>query len=123
MRFIDEFARKLLSETRQADIEACLQEIGSICGAQIDLRIDRALLLVAVRDRGPGLADTTRIFDKFYRGDGARPGGLGLGLPISRGLIQALGGTLEARNREGGGAEFLARIPVETESRSLHENN
>ena len=68
----------------------------------------------AVRDEGPGLEDPARVFDRFHRGEASRPGGLGLGLSIVRGLIRGLGGTSEARNALGGGAEFILKIPVRT---------
>ncbi len=70
-------------------------------------------LTVIVRDRGPGVpaAELDRIFDKFFRGEGSRGGGLGLGLSICRGIAEAHGGRIEARGREGGGLEFRVRIP------------
>ncbi len=71
-------------------------------------------LEVHVRDQGPGLADPARVFARFHRGESSRPGGLGLGLSIVRGLIRGLGGTSEARNTPGGGAEFILKIPVRT---------
>ncbi|MEI8039601.1 MAG: ATP-binding protein, partial [Verrucomicrobiota bacterium] len=71
-------------------------------------------LEIHVRDEGPGLKDPVRVFDRFHRGEDSRPGGLGLGLSIVRGLIRGLGGTSEARNTPGGGAEFILKIPVRT---------
>jgi two-component system sensor histidine kinase KdpD len=71
-------------------------------------------LEIHVRDEGPGLADPARVFDRFHRGEASRPGGLGLGLSIVRGLIRGLGGTSAARNAPGGGAEFILKIPVRT---------
>jgi len=71
-------------------------------------------LEIHVRDEGPGLEDPARVFDRFHRGEASRPGGLGLGLSIVRGLIRGLGGTSEARNTPGGGAEFILKIPVRT---------
>lgn len=71
-------------------------------------------LEIHVRDEGPGLEDPARVFDRFHRGEASRPGGLGLGLSIVRGLIRGLGGTSEARNAPGGGAEFILKIPVRT---------
>lgn len=71
-------------------------------------------LEIHVRDKGPGLADPQRVFDRFHRGEASRPGGLGLGLSIVRGLIRGLGGSVEARNAPGGGADFILRIPVRT---------
>lgn len=71
-------------------------------------------LEIRVRDEGPGLEEPARVFDRFHRGNASRPGGLGLGLSIVRGLIRGLGGTSEARNASGGGAEFVLKIPVRT---------
>jgi two-component system sensor histidine kinase KdpD len=71
-------------------------------------------LEIRVHDEGPGLENPARVFDRFHRGESSRPGGLGLGLSIVRGLIRGLGGTSEARNASGGGAEFVLRIPVRT---------
>lgn len=71
-------------------------------------------LEIHVSDEGPGLDNPSKVFDRFYRGQASRPGGLGLGLPIVRGLIRGLGGTSEARNVPDGGAEFILKIPVRT---------
>jgi two-component system sensor histidine kinase KdpD len=70
---------------------------------------------MAVADNGPGLrADQQdRLFDKFYRGDPGRTGGLGLGLSIARGFAEAHGGRVEARNQPGGGARFTIFLPLE----------
>jgi two-component system, OmpR family, sensor histidine kinase KdpD len=74
----------------------------------------RSQLEIHVRDEGPGLENPAKVFERFYRGPASRPGGLGLGLPIVHGLIRGLGGTSEARNTPGGGAEFILKIPVRT---------
>ena len=65
-------------------------------------------------DRGPGLSDEQqeKVFEKFYRSDRARTGGLGLGLSIARGFVEALGGAVTAENREGGGSRFTITLPV-----------
>jgi two-component system sensor histidine kinase KdpD len=70
---------------------------------------------IEVSDRGPGIppGQEERLFEKFYRGPGARSGGVGLGLPICRGIVEAHGGTVVAQNRDGGGARFVVRLPVE----------
>jgi len=75
---------------------------------------DGPVLVISVADRGPGLApsEENKVFEKFYRGPRTRPGGLGLGLSIARQLVEAHGGELVARNREGGGARFSIRLPM-----------
>jgi two-component system sensor histidine kinase KdpD len=81
---------------------------------EIDAEYTNENLLISVSDRGPGIPAeaTERVFEKFYRGDDRKTGGLGLGLSIARGLIEAHGGTLTGENRDGGGARFVIRLPV-----------
>ncbi|MGW6518495.1 ATP-binding protein [Streptomyces sp. NPDC054962] len=71
----------------------------------IEVRIRRGA--VTVHDRGPGITadDTPRVFDRFYRADGARglPGS-GLGLAIVHDVAEAHGGSVSADARPGGGA-------------------
>lgn len=71
---------------------------------------------VTVRDRGAGIAaeDLPRLFDRFYRSPTAyRQGtpGLGLGLPISKGLVEAHGGTIEVESVPGAGSAFTVTLP------------
>jgi len=81
---------------------------------EIDAEYTNENLVISVSDRGPGIPPeaSERLFEKFYRGDDRRTGGLGLGLSIARGLIEAHGGTLTVENRDGGGARFVIRLPV-----------
>ena len=70
---------------------------------------------VTVLDRGPGIpaGDEDRVFDRFYRGDGARTRpGSGLGLSIVRDVATRNGGTVIAESRPGGGAVVGFRLPV-----------
>ncbi len=71
-------------------------------------------IVVEVADRGPGIpsGEEARIFDKFYRGRLAREGGVGLGLTICRGIVEAHGGRIWAENHSGGGALFRFSIPL-----------
>lgn len=70
---------------------------------------------VTIADRGPGIAagEAERIFEKFYRSEGAPPGrGVGLGLTIARGIVTAHGGRIWAEPRQGGGAVFSFTLPL-----------
>jgi two-component system sensor histidine kinase KdpD len=55
------------------------------------------------------------VFEKFYRAEGMKSGGSGLGLTIAKGFAEAHKGTLTARNRDAGGAEFTLKIPLTAE--------
>ena len=70
---------------------------------------------VSVRDRGPGIAKENlhRIFDRFERVDTPRNiGGLGLGLYISRQIVEAHGGHLRVESEPGRGATFIFDLPA-----------
>jgi two-component system sensor histidine kinase KdpD len=74
------------------------------------------VVTVDVADRGPGLppGEEGRIFEKFYRSVGSPAGGgVGLGLTICRGIVQAHGGRIWAENRPGGGAVLRFTLPIE----------
>jgi two-component system sensor histidine kinase KdpD len=75
---------------------------------------DESMLVFSVADHGSGLApgEENKVFEKFYRGPGTRPGGLGLGLSIARQLVEAHGGQIAAQNRGTGGARFSIRLPI-----------
>lgn len=74
--------------------------------------IDDQQWQIIVHDHGPGLDKPERAFDRFYRGEKSKPGGIGLGLSIVRGLIRGLGGSCQARNAPDGGAEFTILVPI-----------
>lgn len=69
---------------------------------------------VAVADRGEGIPaeDLGRVFERFFRREEGRPTGTGLGLWISRGLVEAHGGTLTATSVEGEGSTFTFTLPA-----------
>ncbi len=76
---------------------------------------DAGAVTVEVADRGPGFpsGEEERVFAKFYRGRvGGERGGVGLGLPICRAIVEAHGGRMRAENRQGGGAVFRFALPV-----------
>jgi len=61
-----------------------------------------------------------RIFDKFYRAGTTREGGVGLGLTICRGIIEAHGGRIWAENRPEGGAVFRFTLPLDEIPPAVH---
>ncbi len=72
---------------------------------------------MAVSDTGAGIPeeDLPKIFDRFYRADKSRTratGGSGLGLTISKGLVEAHGGTMWVESEPGEGSTFTFTLPV-----------
>ncbi len=94
-------------------------------GSCIELKalIEQAEWVITIADNGPGFPGEAlpKLFEKFYRVPGSRTGGVGLGLSIVRGFVQAHQGTVAAENRPGGGAQFTIRLPVEQKSRTQEE--
>jgi two-component system sensor histidine kinase KdpD len=82
-------------------------EAGAVAG-RVDLRIV---------DRGPGIpmADRARIFEPFQRlGDGG--GGVGLGLAVAKGFVEAMGGELTMEDTPGGGLTMVVGLPQAVET-------
>jgi chemotaxis family two-component system sensor kinase Cph1 len=69
---------------------------------------------VGVHDRGEGIpaSDLPKVFTKFFRRSVGRPTGSGLGLWISRGLVESHGGELRAESVEGQGSTFRFTLPL-----------
>src|SRR5262249_51183314 len=78
-------------------------------------------VLVTVRDAGPGIDPQSldRLFDAFYT---TKPHGLGLGLAISRRIIEAHGGQLSASPNSGPGATFQFTLPAGGEQAVLQRD-
>jgi two-component system sensor kinase FixL len=76
---------------------------------------DQEGVRIAVRDHGQGIAGDQigRVFEPFFS---TKHEGLGLGLAISRSIVELHGGQITAHNRVEGGAEFVVRLPVEAAS-------
>ncbi|MBN2214260.1 MAG: DUF4118 domain-containing protein [Bacteroidales bacterium] len=68
-----------------------------------------------IADKGPGFPETDlkKVFKKFFRVDGSKPGGLGLGLSIVKGFVEAHNGSIKVENIKQGGAKFTIKIPTE----------
>lgn len=88
-------------------------------GGRIDVRVargrldERAAVIVEVVDDGAGIPEhqLAAVFDRFHRG--AESTGSGLGLTISRGLVEAHGGTITAASEAGEGTTMVVVLPVD----------
>jgi two-component system sensor histidine kinase KdpD len=72
--------------------------------------------ILKIEDEGSGFpaSELEKVFDKFYRLKAAKTGGIGLGLSIVKGFVEAQNGTINLINKASGGALFTIEIPVET---------
>jgi two-component system, OmpR family, phosphate regulon sensor histidine kinase PhoR len=87
-------------------------------GSPIDVAAETSggELVLSVRDRGPGISPEhwSRVFERFYKVDRARPreaGGFGLGLAITKHLVQVLGGRIWTETARDGGQVFHIALP------------
>lgn len=90
---------------------------GSKPRVEVLARREGGEVLLEVRDSGPGIPEEQigRLFERFGRLDASRSrstGGVGLGLAISRAIVEAHGGRISAGNRVGGGAIFSVALPA-----------
>jgi signal transduction histidine kinase len=90
----------------------------SPAGSPVEVRADvdgTDHVAISVVDYGKGIdpAFLAHVFEPFAQAttSGSREGGLGLGLYIVRGLVEAMGGTIDARSEVGRGSEFITRLP------------
>ena len=72
-------------------------------------------LILQVSDSGPGFPEEvlSKVFNKFFRVEDTRTGGLGLGLSIVKGIVESHKGTVKVENLKKGGAQFTLIIPSE----------
>jgi two-component system, OmpR family, sensor histidine kinase KdpD len=73
--------------------------------------------IIKISDTGSGFpkADLSKVFEKFYRSKKTQTGGLGLGLSITKGFIEAQGGQIKVSNIKGSGALFTILIPTKAD--------
>jgi two-component system, OmpR family, phosphate regulon sensor histidine kinase PhoR len=117
-------AEGLMVETDRAKLVQALDNLldnaakFSPQGTAIDIEatVEADELVISVRDRGPGISPEhwSRVFERFYKVDRARPreaGGFGLGLAITKHLVQVLGGRIWTEAAREGGQVFYIGLP------------
>ncbi|HSP09233.1 MAG TPA: HAMP domain-containing sensor histidine kinase [Candidatus Dormibacteraeota bacterium] len=82
----------------------------------VQAQVTGAEVVISVRDRGPGISPEhwSRVFERFYKVDRARPreaGGFGLGLAITKHLVNVLGGRIWTETARDGGQVFFIALP------------
>jgi signal transduction histidine kinase len=84
---------------------------------QVSVKREDSSALIEVADTGVGIAeeDIPRVFSRFWRADSARAtatGGLGIGLAVTKEIVERHDGTISAARRDSGGSVFAIRIPL-----------
>ena len=83
---------------------------------RVKLAAQPGLAVLTVADTGPGIAaeDLPRVFGRFFRADQSRTGAgnAGLGLAISKAIVEAHGGTIEVASEKNAGTTFTVRLPI-----------
>jgi signal transduction histidine kinase len=80
----------------------------------LSARVESNLVDISVIDTGEGIApeDQPRLFEEFFQAGNHAPGGIGLGLAISRRLVQMMGGSISFESELGRGSAFTVRLPA-----------
>lgn len=89
----------------------------------------KVLLEISVEDSGCGIAEASmekiwRFFERDETAGATNEGGFGLGLPITRSIVEMMGGSISAESEEGKGSRFLVKIPLKfgTPPAQQHKN-
>ena len=105
-----------LTQIQQVFINLIANAMEALEGSQISPRIivrasatHQNQMLIQVIDNGPGVADQERIFNAFVT---TKTNGMGIGLAVSRSVVEAHSGRLWAENNPSGGATFNVALPV-----------
>jgi signal transduction histidine kinase len=94
-------------------LDNAIKNSPSFTGINIATRRINNRIVASVTDQGPGIHPDAlpHVFERFYQVTGVRTG-VGLGLAITREIVLAHGGMIEAKNSSGSGAEFLVSLPA-----------
>jgi two-component system sensor histidine kinase KdpD len=92
----------------------------------VSAKTTKGMVELSIRDQGEGLppGEEKRVFEKFFQSANRRPDsrrGVGLGLAICKAVADIHEGTIEARNRDAGGAEFQVTLPIAHGTKLLPE--
>ena len=109
--YIEQVVRNLLTNAAKYG--------GSAGNVEVVASTEGPEIVARVLDRGPGFpeGDSDRLFDIYYRSPQVtrRAAGAGIGLFVSKSLVEAMGGRIWALERDGGGAEFGFALPALTD--------
>lgn len=83
--------------------------------ARIDESNPRPQLIIGVEDTGPGIDDRekNKVFDRFYRSDEKHAGGTGIGLALTKELVELMDGSIKVEGEKGKGSIFEVELPIE----------
>ena len=116
--FPEGFPRVYADPDKLEQVLTNLVENAAKYGSTTSMRVEGEILdtstAVSVTDTGEGIpaTDLPKVFKKFFRRDMGKPTGTGLGLWISRGLVEAHGGRLTATSDLGKGSVFRFTLPI-----------
>ena len=119
---LEQVLLNMISNARDAILEQTYEKTGNSLRGRIDIKLERhaedTTLLLKITDTGGGIPGDVlaRIFDPFFTTKDVGVG-TGLGLSVSYGIINAMGGTITARNT-GDGCEMCIELPLSQEDLS-----
>lgn len=107
----------LITQAVENIVENAIQYSKKNSSIEIEVKLHKNFLTINIRDTGIGIPEQLihRIFDKFYRVDSSRSrhtGGRGLGLTLTKAIIELHNGTIKVKSEEGMGTVFTLHIPI-----------